>query len=86
MEFDLHHEFRLSGSHCEIERQDNMITITDLSTNGTFINNEKVLELKIKKWKMNNFFQKVGKGKSMSLQNGDLIHLLHHSKVKESGK
>lgn len=28
---------------------------------------------------------KIGKTKSMNIQNGDLIHLLHHSKVKESG-
>lgn len=35
--------FRLSGTHCEINKEDNLITIIDCSTNGTFVNNEKVI-------------------------------------------
>lgn len=58
---------RLSGVHCEITKNDGCITLLDCSTNGTYVNDNKV-----------------GKDKTINLQNGDKIHLLHKSKVKES--
>lgn len=59
---------RLSGLHCEIVKEETIIKLIDHSTNGTYVNNEKI-----------------GKDKFYNLQNGDMIHLLHHSKVKENG-
>ena len=42
--------------------------LVDLSTNGTFINDEKI-----------------GKNNEKELKNGDVVHLLHISKVKVEG-
>jgi predicted component of type VI protein secretion system len=33
---------RLSGKHCTLSRQGDKYTLTDLSTNGTFLNDKKV--------------------------------------------
>jgi pSer/pThr/pTyr-binding forkhead associated (FHA) protein len=36
------HEKRLSGKHCEIIKFENKVTITDLSTNGTYLGDKKI--------------------------------------------
>lgn len=39
-------DLRLSGVHCEILKQDNIITLFDKSSNGTFIDNYKIGKMK----------------------------------------
>jgi pSer/pThr/pTyr-binding forkhead associated (FHA) protein len=36
------HDKRLSGKHCEIVKFESKVTLTDLSTNGTYIGDKKV--------------------------------------------
>eukprot|EP00357_Protocruzia_adherens_P017760 CAMPEP_0114988774 /NCGR_PEP_ID=MMETSP0216-20121206/9801_1 /TAXON_ID=223996 /ORGANISM="Protocruzia adherens, Strain Boccale" /LENGTH=438 /DNA_ID=CAMNT_0002351623 /DNA_START=285 /DNA_END=1602 /DNA_ORIENTATION=+ len=62
-------EKRISGCHCRIikqtnEREETVVVIEDLSSNGTFVNDEKV-----------------GKGSSKVLKNGDEIMLLQKQRV-----
>jgi hypothetical protein len=59
---------RLSGVHCRISKDPatGIAYIEDLSSNGTWLNEDKV-----------------GKNKKQELKNGDMIYLLHKSKVKE---
>lgn len=60
----------LSGTHCKITKQNGgKAILEDLSTNGTFVND-----------------QRVGKGMQTELKNGDVIHLLHPSRVSADGK
>ena len=35
-------EKRLSGKHCSLEKEGDSVFLTDLSTNGTYLNSEKV--------------------------------------------
>lgn len=35
-------DMRLSGKHCKLEKRDENVFITDLSTNGTYLNDEKI--------------------------------------------
>jgi E3 ubiquitin-protein ligase CHFR len=58
---------RLSGQHCMVTKKpDDTVVIEDCSTNGTWLNEDKI-----------------GKGVSKELKNGDTIYLLHSSKVKQ---
>ncbi|CAD8182036.1 unnamed protein product [Paramecium octaurelia] len=59
-------DIKVSSSHLTIEYKDSQFTVTDYSSNGTYINEKKI-----------------GKGNTVSILNGDKIHLLPIQKVKE---
>ncbi|CAD8173350.1 unnamed protein product [Paramecium pentaurelia] len=59
-------DIKVSANHLTIEYKDSQFTVTDYSSNGTYINENKI-----------------GKGNTVTILNGDKIHLLPIQKVKD---